>query len=417
MCIRDSISGSVNFSNEVALALGHDNPESKIHVSESFFTSTAGNQAYPANMVQGNQQSWEKTPENVGGYTSNPPGVSEDGNTPMYVGSVFKASFRPFISNNALTGQYGKTAAYATGHIYDSYGRTQNNMLYGELITGHPDGWANGGESGNYEMSSSIQVGGNWSYSGNKNQVGINVKTAISPNNTNIGNCRQRALRHIQFNNSVIDNIADVSTTWYQNTIESIRQGTISVDVDASAGNGGLAVIHAKNNSTGTYGASAGYGLWMQDYSKHYLSGYVGIKDQSPSYELDVTGTIRATQNIIAYSDARHKENVETVTDAIQIVNDLRGVRFNWTKKYQKEKEAGGYYKSKKINEDALEKRQVGLIAQEVQEVLPELVSEDGEGYLSVNYANLVAVLVEANKEQQKLIEDLQERVKRLESK
>ena len=143
----------------------------------------------------------------------------------------------------------------------------------------------------------------------------------------------------------------------------------------------------------------------------------MGIKDQSPSYELDVTGTIRATQNIIAYSDARHKENVETVTDAIQIVNDLRGVRFNWTKKYQKEKEAGGYYKSKKINEDALEKRQVGLIAQEVQEVLPELVSEDGEGYLSVNYANLVAVLVEANKEQQKLIEDLQERVKRLESK
>ena len=70
-----------------------------------------------------------------------------------------------------------------------------------------------------------------------------------------------------------------------------------------------------------------------------------------------------------------------------------------------KEKEAGGYYKSKKIHEDALEKRQVGLIAQEVQAVLPELVSEDGEGYLSVNYANLVAVLVEANKEQQKLIE------------
>ena len=151
--------------------------------------------------------------------------------------------------------------------------------------------------------------------------------------------------------------------------------------MDASAGNGGLAVIYAKNGSTGTYGASAGYGLWMDDYSKHYLDGYVGIKDQSPSYELDVTGTIRATQNIIAYSDARHKENVETVTDAIQIVNDLRGVRFNWTKKYQKEKEAGGYYKSKKINEDALEKRQVGLIAQDVQEVLPELVSEDGEGY------------------------------------
>ena len=58
----------------------------------------------------------------------------------------------------------------------------------------------------------------------------------------------------------------------------------------------------------------------------------------------------------------------------------------------------------------------MGLIAQEVQAVLPELVSEDGEGYLSVNYANLVAVLVEANKEQQKLIEDLQKRVEKLEA-
>ena len=60
---------------------------------------------------------------------------------------------------------------------------------------------------------------------------------------------------------------------------------------------------------------------------------------------------------------------------------------------------------------------QVGLIAQEVEEVLPELVSTDEEGFKNVNYQNMVAVLIEANKEQQKLIEDLQERVKRLESK
>jgi hypothetical protein len=64
-----------------------------------------------------------------------------------------------------------------------------------------------------------------------------------------------------------------------------------------------------------------------------------------------------------------------------------------------------------------MEEKQIGMIAQEVEKVLPELVSEDPDGFLSVNYANLVSVLVEANKEQQKLIEDLQERVKKLETK
>ena len=64
-----------------------------------------------------------------------------------------------------------------------------------------------------------------------------------------------------------------------------------------------------------------------------------------------------------------------------------------------------------------IKRRQIGMIAQEVEAVLPELVTEDAEGFKNVNYQNLVAVLVEANKEQQKLIEDLQERVKRLESK
>ena len=128
---------------------------------------------------------------------------------------------------------------------------------------------------------------------------------------------------------------------------------------------------------------------------------------------LDVSGEIKASGNITAYSDVRHKTNIKTITNAIEIVNDLRGVRFNWNDEYKENHNENNEFSTS----GRIDRVQVGLIAQEVEEVLPELVSTDEEGFKNVNYQNMVAVLIEANKEQQKLIEDLQERVKQLESK
>jgi hypothetical protein len=114
--------------------------------------------------------------------------------------------------------------------------------------------------------------------------------------------------------------------------------------------------------------------------------GNVGINDTTPSYALDVTGTIRATGDVIAYSDARVKENVETIPNALDKVKAMRGVGYN------------------KIGE---EKRSVGVIAQELLEVIPEAVHQDESGMYSVAYGNIVGVLVEAMKEQQQQIEEL----------
>jgi hypothetical protein len=115
-------------------------------------------------------------------------------------------------------------------------------------------------------------------------------------------------------------------------------------------------------------------------------SQYVGIKRTDPSYALDVSGTIRATGDVIAYSDARVKENVETIPNALDKVKAMRGVGYN------------------KIGE---QKRSIGVIAQEMLEVMPEVVSQDEQGMYSVAYGNLVGVLVEAMKEQQKQIDEL----------
>jgi hypothetical protein len=115
-------------------------------------------------------------------------------------------------------------------------------------------------------------------------------------------------------------------------------------------------------------------------------SQYVGIKRTDPSYALDVSGTIRATGDVIAYSDARVKENVETIPNALDKVKSMRGVGYN------------------KIGE---EKRSIGVIAQEMLDVIPEVVHTDDQGMHSVAYGNLVGVLIEAMKEQQAQIDEL----------
>ena len=101
-----------------------------------------------------------------------------------------------------------------------------------------------------------------------------------------------------------------------------------------------------------------------------------------------VTGTIVASSNITAYSDERLKSNVETIPNALEKVNALRGVSFD------KDGERG-----------------LGVIAQEVEKVLPELVL-DGEEYKSVAYGNMVGVLIEAIKELTKEVEDLKKQIK-----
>jgi len=122
-------------------------------------------------------------------------------------------------------------------------------------------------------------------------------------------------------------------------------------------------------------------------------NGYVGILDSTPSYQLDVSGTIRATGNVIAYSDVRSKENIKTIDSPLDKVLKLRGVEFN------------------KIGK---KKKEIGVIAQEIEKVLPEVVSTDDEGMKSVAYGNIVGVLIEAVKEQQKQIETLTDIVEEL---
>tara|TARA_B110000879_G_scaffold15269_1_gene18830 strand:+ start:40 stop:435 length:396 start_codon:yes stop_codon:yes gene_type:complete len=106
---------------------------------------------------------------------------------------------------------------------------------------------------------------------------------------------------------------------------------------------------------------------------------------------MTVNGTI--TQN----SDIRIKENVIEIGDCISKVQAMRGVYYNRT-------------------DFNTEVTKVGVIAQEVEAVLPELILESpDDGFKSVAYSELTAVLINAIKEQQEIIEDLKTRITKLE--
>ena len=123
------------------------------------------------------------------------------------------------------------------------------------------------------------------------------------------------------------------------------------------------------------------------------------------------TGEIRATNNITAYysSDRRLKENIQRIPNALAKIEQINGVTFDWTSSYI-EKHGGedGYF---------IRKSDVGVIAQEIEAVLPSVVATREDGYKAVKYEKIVALLIESVKELSAQNKALMARVSELETK
>tara|TARA_B110000908_G_scaffold77164_1_gene92832 strand:- start:189 stop:710 length:522 start_codon:yes stop_codon:yes gene_type:complete len=123
-----------------------------------------------------------------------------------------------------------------------------------------------------------------------------------------------------------------------------------------------------------------------------YLPAVAGANNAgSRTFYIDTSGNCTASGSLTAYSDERLKTNVETIPSALEKVNALRGVTF-----------------------DMNGVRGLGVIAQETEAVIPEVVmtADDEMGTKSVAYGNMVGLLIEAIKEQQVQIDELKEMVK-----
>ena len=112
-------------------------------------------------------------------------------------------------------------------------------------------------------------------------------------------------------------------------------------------------------------------------------------------------GTAAFGGDVIAYtgSDERLKDNITPIPDALDKVLSISGNTFDWNEKSEHEG------------------TDVGVIAQEILEVLPEAVTTRNNGYLAVRYEKIIPLLIEAIKEQQETITNLQNRLEILEGK
>lgn len=171
----------------------------------------------------------------------------------------------------------------------------------------------------------------------------------------------------------------------YKNSYTGIRM--------ASAGRATIGMFDTNGN-----GGLYNYSYWIYYWLVGNACLGVGTSSTSSSYRMYVDGGIYATGNITAYSDARKKTNIITVDNALDKISKLRGV----------------YYHRNDSHDEKIdtEKRQLGVIAQEVNEVLPEVVTyaKDVDEY-GVQYGNFAGLFIEAFKEMKQKIEVLENEI------
>ncbi len=153
------------------------------------------------------------------------------------------------------------------------------------------------------------------------------------------------------------------------------------------------------------------YGIWAEASSPNgsqvswagWFDGDVkidGTNGSGTGYALNVIGDALSTVNWTV-SDKRFKANIKQLEKTSEKLKRLNGYTYNF-----KITE----FKDKKFND----REQIGFIAQELKEVFPQLIQEDKDGYMAVNYQGMIPVLLEGFKEQQAQIEAQQQQIKEL---
>jgi hypothetical protein len=146
--------------------------------------------------------------------------------------------------------------------------------------------------------------------------------------------------------------------------------------------------------ATGTAGTINGEVNFQFDGTTAYINGALGVGTATPV----TVGLIRATNDVVAYygSDRRLKENISPIENAIDKINQIGGYEYDW-------KPMEGIHEN--------EGHDIGVIAQEIEKVLPEIVTRRENGYLAVKYERLVALLIEGIKTQQVQIDELKNKI------
>ena len=129
---------------------------------------------------------------------------------------------------------------------------------------------------------------------------------------------------------------------------------------------------------------------------------HIGAGTDPSSIQFQVTGQIAATDNITAYysSDIKLKDNLRPIENALYKVNQISGYEFDWNEHSHKIQQEKGH--------------DVGLVAQEVEKVLPEVIQIRSDGIKAVAYDKVVSLLVQGIKELSQKVDKQDKEIKRL---
>jgi hypothetical protein len=203
---------------------------------------------------------------------------------------------------------------------------------------------------------------------------------------------------------------------WAHNNVPALKQfGEITSTIAAKDNGTEKGTMELK---VATYNGTPTTGLVIQGTSVNgrvdvYLGGG-GTSYTNSRGPFSTTGTITATLDITAYSsDKRLKKDIVIIENPLEKLQKLSGFTYHWNKE-----------KCKKAGFKPNDEKQVGMFAQDVQEVIPEAVkiapfdqdengeSKSGDNYLTVQYEKIIPLLIESNKALLKRVEELEELVK-----
>lgn len=316
--------------------------------------------------------------------------------------------------NNIFIGSragYSNVGAIQTDPFFISYG-SENVFIGNEAGFSNISGWTNlflgnGAGYGNINGTDNTYLG---NFSGQGNIDGW-------------GNVLVGAFSGRQNTNGILNFFAGFYSGNLNQGDENTFIGSYSGEENMNGDGNTIIGTSAGRLSTGSYnvfiGTGAGYNeagndkLYIENsqgtvplIGGDFAANRVGINRLPTTYTLEVGGTIWAngsaiTGGLTTWSDARYKKDIDPLKDPLKKVLQLNGVSYNWrTEDYPELNFSTG--------------RQIGVIAQEVETILPELVFTGPDGFKSVSYEKFVPVLIEAMKEQQRIIESQQQQLDRI---
>jgi hypothetical protein len=380
-----TLTGSLNTSGSVTLRGLDTTPKSFVvtidnttgqlfYTSSTGFLGTAGSPGPPTGSIQYN---------NAGTF-GGVPTLTYDGTTLRATGSFTGSFVGAFVGN--LTGTSSQaTNAFTSSNLNITYNDNTNanfQLLWGSGTRAYGNGNVFVNPSTAKLFTQRFEVNGAGNATTGNGQIYLNGSTG--------GN-------RIEFKQSVGIGAPSTGTAGGTGRSEGTKivlwpgVGDSPSSVDYAMGIESAALWHSVAGSTDTFKWYAG----TTNIAKLTGTGALIVGNISPSA---TAGYIYASGDVVAFatSDKRLKDNITPISNPIEKIQKIGGYEFDWIPT----EEAHSY-----------EGHDIGVIAQEIEEVLPELVTTRDNGYKAVKYEKIVALLIEAIKDQQKQIDDLKSKI------